>query len=194
MKVAYFFYICKYLKLKVQNLNQELNDIRSKNDFNTLPKILHSLDALYREIDEFNTTYWSKFLLIIWLFFGTLCVTITYICIFGNTNIMVRILFFYIDIAAITLFDYIFSNVCSLNLEANKTYSKINSISVHYYKLKMRHNLRLLIKVITTKKFSHSLNDCNFLILKFIIAWCFHWKISTKANWILMLVIVQSEL
>ena len=146
--MAYFFFICEYLKLKVKNLNQELDGIRSKNSFNRIPKILHSFDALYRQIDEFNTTFWSKFLLIIWLFFGTLCVVITYICIFGNINIVIRMLLIYIDILAITMFDYIFSNACSLNLEANKTYSKINSISIHYYTFKMRHNLRLLIKVI----------------------------------------------
>ena len=57
-------------------------------------------------------------------------------------------LLIYMDISAITLFDFIFSNACSLNLEANKTYSKINSISINYYTFKMRHNLHLLIKVI----------------------------------------------
>ena len=147
-QIIYFFYLCKYLKLKVKNLNQELDDILSKNKFNRIPKILHSFDALYREIDDYNTTYWSKFLLIIWLFYGTLCVVITYICIFGNANIIIRILFIYMDIAAITLFDFIFSNACTLNLEANKTYSKLNSLFIHYYKSENRRNLRILFKVI----------------------------------------------
>ena len=151
--MVYFFYICKYLKLKVKNLNEELNVIRSKNDFNRIPKTLHSFDALYREIDDYNTSYWSKFLLIIWLFFGTLCVVITYICIFGKSNIIIRMLFIYMNISAITLFDFIFSNACSLNLEANKTYTKLNSLFTDYFKLKNRRNLRLLFKVITNIHF-----------------------------------------
>ena len=161
--MAYFFYVCKYLKFKVKNLKQELNDMNSKNDFNRLSKILHSFDALYRQIDEFNTTYWLKFLLIIWLFYGAVCVVVTYICIFGNINIVIRMLLIYMDISAITLFDFIFSNACSLNLEANKTYSKINSISINYYTFKMRHNLHLLIKVITNINSSIHLDQRNAL-------------------------------
>ena len=179
-------------------MNQEFDGIRSKNNFNRIPKILHSLDAFYREIDEFNTTYWSKFLLIIWLFYGTLCVVITYIGIYSNANIVVRVLFIYIDILSTTLFNYIFSNACSLNLEANKTYSKINLISIHYYKLKTRRNLRLLIKVIIELNTQiHIKSKINFIFLFKNLttpAWCFHWKIFKKANRILMLVIVQFKL
>ena len=70
---AYFHFICKYLKLKLKNLNKELRDIQVNKNFTRIPRILRSLDALYREIEEYNVTYWSKFMFIIWLIWGAAC-------------------------------------------------------------------------------------------------------------------------
>ena len=86
-----FFFVCKYLKLKLNGLDTELKYIQINRRCAKIPRILHSYDSLYREIGEYNTTYWSKYLLIIWVLWGAACVLFIYLVVFGDAYIRYRI-------------------------------------------------------------------------------------------------------
>ena len=95
--------------------------------------ILHSYDALYREIDEYNTTYWSQFLFSVWLFFGVFLV-IAISLLFFNLPIVMKIMIFIVIFTLIILYIYIMTIASSVNSEANKSYLIFNSFIVNYCK------------------------------------------------------------
>ena len=148
---AYFYFICKYLKLKLNGLDTELRYIKINKRFAKIQQILRSYDALYREINEYNATYWSKFLFIIWIFFGGVCVLIIYMVVFGDAFIIIRILLFYGTLLGIIIFNFTFTTACSLNYQANKTYTKLNSLYLRYINtFKIRKHFEVTIKVEVT--------------------------------------------
>ena len=147
----YFQIICDYLKQKLNNLNEfiiNLNkkkrSIRTKNNFK-------AFDAVYREINEYNATYWSKFLFIVWTLIGLPMVMEIYLLLFTNTNFVIRIAFIYGSFLYMVLFNIIIVKACSVNYEANRSYKIVNSIIVDYTsRTKQTRSviLRNLIKVI----------------------------------------------
>ena len=146
----YFYIICKYLFQELEHLNKILFKMRKRIEMNRIMNILHSLDALYREINEYNTTYWSKFLLNIWLFFGTAIVFALYFTLFGPKLIVFKIAGIY------ALFCLTFAYLLIMNMVSNIydnveiSHSILNSVYVSNAKLsKVRRysKLRSLIKV-----------------------------------------------
>ena len=130
----YFYIICEYLELKVKNLNERVIQMQRNKRFVRIREILYSFDVIYREINEYNTTYWSKFLAIIWLFFGTLIVFVIYIL--TNRDIptnMVIVISYGIFLAKIGS-NLIISKSCSLNLESKKSYKIFNSLIINISK------------------------------------------------------------
>ena len=86
-----FYILCKYFVLKIKAQNQVLQT--NKNFFSKkIVNILRSYDAIYREIEEYNTTYWSKFLFTIWLFFGVVLVVVIYLILFAPIPSTIKIL------------------------------------------------------------------------------------------------------
>ena len=78
----YFFILCKYFKIKIKNLNEQVVAMKSQfYSSNDLRNIVRSYEALYREINEYNTSYWSKFLIVFWLGFGASAVICVYMVI-----------------------------------------------------------------------------------------------------------------
>ena len=134
--VLFFIIICKYILLKLNNLNSELKrNTHSKSiKSNRIRNILHSYDSLYREIDEYNTTYWSQFLFSVWLFFGAYNVLGLHITFLPHIPLIMRILLAYLVIIMIILYISIMTIASSLNLEENKSYKLMNSFIINYCK------------------------------------------------------------
>ena len=126
----YFYIICKYLKIKINNLNQRILKMKTTILFTSIvyiPNILFSFDELFREIANYNATYWSKFLFIIWFYFGFAIILVLYISIFSE---MVAILKFITHCLlfefAIVLWFTIFT-AASVNTSVNKSYKLFNT-------------------------------------------------------------------
>ena len=116
--------------------------------FARIPRILRSYDTFYCEIDEYNSTYLSKFLLIIWIFLGGVCVLFIYMIVFGDLFIFIRIVLFYGALFPINIFNFIFTTACSLNKQANEAYTKLNSLYLRYINtFKIRKRLQVTNKV-----------------------------------------------
>ena len=114
-QTLYLHIICTYLELRIKSLNNILLEMKKQNYFLKIRTILRTYDRIYREINEYNTTYWSKFLANIWIIFGMINIILIFIAIFVKINIIIRLIFIYILIVSISLFHFIFSKVCSLN-------------------------------------------------------------------------------
>ena len=71
----FFIIICQYFLFKLSKLNSKMKTIKQTKTLR-IRNILHSYNAIYREIDEYNTTYWSQFLFSVWLFFGVFLVIV----------------------------------------------------------------------------------------------------------------------
>ena len=161
--VLYFIIICKYILFKLNNLNSQLkhNTQSKSNNNNRIRNILHSYDSLYREIGEYNTTYWSQFLFSVWLFFGAYNILGLHITFLPHIPLVMRILLAYVIIILIILYLTIMTIASSLNLEANKSYKIMNSFIVKYHKnskLGYRSYLINKLKVRIKNKFNFKLN------------------------------------
>ena len=154
IQLLLFFIICKYFKIKFEVQNKIIEKIRSINT-NRIKNILYSYDRLYREINEYNTTYWSKFLFSIWFCFGVFIVVLIYLLIFVNISIVIRILIFYFTILHSSLYLFIMTNASSLNSEANKSYKIFNSFYVNFWKTISGRKIINCLKVINLNIFQN---------------------------------------
>ena len=124
--------------------------MKRKKRFQRIREILHSFDVIYREINEYNTTYWSKFLASVWIFFGSIVIFLNYIAVFSVLPIETKILISYAEFNVIILLHLIISITCSLNAELNKThkisYTKILELNKNK-QIQRIHKTFLLLKV-----------------------------------------------
>ena len=120
------------LKIRLINLNELLTKLNEKKKPFRMKNILRSFDAVYREIDEYNATYRSKFLFIVWTLIVLPMVMEIYLLLFTNTNLIIRISLIYGFFLYIVPFNFIIVKVCSVNYEANRSYNIVNSIIVDY--------------------------------------------------------------
>ena len=128
-QIIQFYIISKYLRLRAERLDQILCEIREKKRFLRIRKSLHSFDSLYKEINEYNTTFWSKFLFAFWLTFGII-VWVMFITVFLSLPLMVRIVFIYgvLELCAVYLFTIL--TAASVNYSVNKYYKSLNSLGM----------------------------------------------------------------
>ena len=154
--LLYFIIVCEYFLIKLNNLNSDMKTNITSKTINSrrIRNILHSYDVLYREINEYNTTYWSQFLFSVWLFFGVFLVFGMFLFLFTEIIIISRILIFTVIIIMTILYIIIMTMASSVNLEANKSYKIFNSFIVNYprnsklsNRLIMKINLKVNIKL-----------------------------------------------
>ena len=133
----FFIIICRYSVVKLIDLNTNMKNYDQNKIINkiSIRKMLYSYNYLYREINEYNTTYWSKFLFSVWLFFGVILVFAFYLMLFSTIPIISKIIIFNGTITLSILYIFIMTIASSVNLEANKSYKIFNSFIVKYGKL-----------------------------------------------------------
>jgi len=132
-QVVYLYIICLYIKIKLKELNNEITLMSlSKRKINgqTVGDMIRSLSSIYSEINEYNSNYWSKYFLTIWLIFGFCIVVSLYVIIFIGMNIICRIVLIYAIGTLVLIFLFIINTASSVNLEANKSYKLLNSLMV----------------------------------------------------------------
>ena len=163
----FFYILCKYFLIKLKESNRLLNEEQRMNT-NRIRNILRSFDVLYHEIHEFNSTYWSKYLLNIWLFFGTMITFLFFIVLFNSLAIEIRISLSYFLLFYLIMYIFILSIASSVNMEANKSYKLFNSFFIKFRKTSKLDKRRLAINQIkvnykvTTLVFSHIYTRLGF--------------------------------
>jgi hypothetical protein len=104
-----------------------------------------SLDQIYRELNDYNTNYWSKFLFLIWVLLATVINTVLYLTMFAKLNLITRMVFIYSSIFFIFIIILVINNASSVTYEANKSYNLFNSYYAKY--MRMCSAIRSRVKV-----------------------------------------------
>ena len=128
LQFVYFYLICLYLKMKINNLNKIVIESEKSNNYLGILRTLRKYDSIYTEIDEYNTTYWSKFLFIIWLFMGLFLTVLLYVVIFRDLVIVLKFTFCYELLIAFGIIHFVFITASALNTSVHRPYKLFNSI------------------------------------------------------------------
>ncbi len=108
-----------------------MNESKLRANTSQIKTIISSLNLIYNEINEYNTSYWSKYLLSIWLFQGTVIINTLYFILFIPMLNICKYIFIWIEIVFIVTFLLIISTASSVNYEVNKSYKLLNSVMAH---------------------------------------------------------------
>ena len=141
------FYICLYLKFKINSLNERLIEMKRRMRFIRIRETLQSFDSLYSEINEYNTTFWSKFLFIFWLTYGLNVILFLYITIFIEMSLILKVIFGYTLTIFLFSFLFVIFTASSVTYCANKSYKTLHSFIVSFSK----HNKHFYYTKIYTK-------------------------------------------
>ena len=132
----YFYLMCLYLKFKIQTLNTiiiELISTKRYNYFINMWKIFHSINRVYVEINEYNSSYWSKYLLSVWLLLGSVVIFGLFIVIFMTFNMFTKLILAYMLSIIVTMFLFIIFTASSLHSEVNNSRKTLNEL--YFYQM-----------------------------------------------------------
>ena len=188
------FIISSYLKLKINSLNESLLEMKRRKRFIRIRETLQSFDSLYSEINEYNTTFWSKILFSFWNLFGTAIVVGLYIIIFVKVKILVLVIIIYGECLFISVYLFLIFTASSVTICAKKSYKTLISTFISYSKHKEKH---FLFRIICSKikvKFQIELTILN-PIWKLFKQDHFHDReIGREEGWIYVLGVVHAQL
>lgn len=130
---AYFYIICSYLKIKITNINNDIKYQIAHRDSSMIIKKIRALNDIYIEIDDYNRTYFSKFLLSFWVSLGSVFVLLLFEAIFPIVDLVYKVIFTYISGLFAFCIALVIFTPSSLNTEANKSYAILNSFLSRNY-------------------------------------------------------------
>ncbi len=177
-QLVYFHLNCYYLKTKIRSINEELKSkINKKSKYHSweVKYYVKSLDQIYRELNDYNTNYWSKFLFLNWVLLATVINTVLYLTIFAKLNLIARIVFIYSSIFFIFIIILVINNASSVTYEANKSYNLFNSYYAKYMSMCSTTRPRVKVKIfrylsktinLFMEKITYDLLSHQFFILK----------------------------
>jgi hypothetical protein len=157
----YLHFLCTYLELKIENLSQNLNDVKQKKQFPGIRPMLYKYNALLCEINEYNKTYWSKFLAIFWILFGNIVSINIYKIIFVEMPLINTILLTYVFPLFFTFLNLIISKVCSFNNKLYKKYKILRSLNIQY----TRRPITRITHFLTIEKVSKIMQLLNLKVI-----------------------------
>ena len=144
----YFYILCLYLKIKINSLNERLIEMKRRKRFIRIRETLQSFDSLYSEINEYNTTFWSKILFCFWFILGHSLVINLFVIIFGKVVLVLRLIFFYFFVVFTVSYLFIIFTASSVTYSVNKSYKTLNSMFISYSKHnKHRYHTRTATKM-----------------------------------------------
>ena len=150
--MTYLYLMCSYLKMKIGSVDEEMKQSLKKRRRPILP-IIKKFSDIIREINEYNTTYWSKYLFVFCMTFGTVDVGLLSVVIYGSNDTMMTIVWSIITSYLSAVFLVVILIAASVNSAINRMYVKCISLFILFsneYKGKqnLRFKIRTMIKVI----------------------------------------------
>ena len=151
-KTVYLYIMCSYLKMKIGSVDEQMK-LSFKSRRRSLMVIINKLYDIFEEINEYNTTYWSKYLFAFWLSFGSIGVGCLSVVLKGSLDTIMTITWSLITFYLFAVFLLVILTTASVNSTINRMYCKCNSLFIHYSieskaKQNLRFRLKTLIKVI----------------------------------------------
>ena len=127
-----FLFMCSYLNIKINALNAIAKQMTRSRRFVGVGKLIRSYHSIADEIHEYNTTYWSKFMLNFWFFYGLTVILMLYIVIFISMEFVTKSILCYILFAFATSFLMLVLKASSVNHSAQYSHTTIGSLYVSY--------------------------------------------------------------
>ncbi len=122
---TFFYLICRYTKIKLKISNASIPTDAKQGMY---LKLCSTLVNVHREVIRLNATYWSKYLLSIWIIFALAINTGIYCALFVKMNFISRLIFSYGVISLLGIFLVIINAASAVNLEAFKAYKFLNNM------------------------------------------------------------------
>jgi hypothetical protein len=122
-QVCYFYIICEYLRMKLENINQQIQKIIpiSRSKLRSSLKLIKILDRVCAEVEEYNR-FWCKILLMFYICYVSLICTPLYSLVFGNLELLLEIMIGYIVGLNASILVSIGILGISVSREVNKSY------------------------------------------------------------------------
>jgi hypothetical protein len=128
----YFYLVCKYVNLKLDSLNECIINMKRTKRYSRIRNILQSFDDIYREVNEYNCTYFSKFLFMIWAILGTAIIIFLYVEIFVPLDVVLRSIIVFPLAFYWSIFLFTLVTAASVIYHVNKSYKLLNSLVSNY--------------------------------------------------------------
>ena len=155
-QMSYLYIMCSYLKMKIGSVDEEMKQSIKQRRRSPIV-IIKRLYDIFEEINEYNTTYWSKYLFVFWLSFGSIVVGYLSVVVKTSMDPTMTIIWSFFALFLIVVFLVVILTIASVNSAINRLYCKCNSLFIHYSnECKGKQNLRFfsrtMIKVILSLK------------------------------------------
>ena len=121
--------MCSYLK--IGSVGGEVKQ-SIKQRRRSLMVIIKKMYDIFEEINEYNTTYWSKYLFAFWLSFGAISVGCLSVLVKGSSDTTMKIIVSFITFYSIEVFLVVILTAASLHSAINHLYCNFNSLNIHY--------------------------------------------------------------
>src|ERR1700743_2535863 len=93
-QLLYYYIIVYYLKYKLISINTFIKELARNNNKRKnnlfIIEVIRDLYDTYFDINEYNNNYWSKYLLIIWITFGTIISFVGFLALNSYVNIIIK--------------------------------------------------------------------------------------------------------
>ena len=152
-----FYCVCEYFKIKLRQVNQELKQSCSAyRNPSLVNRSLETLNVIQQEIKHSDVKYWSKFLGVFWMEFGTY-VTIGIILaieIYHTSDLLFLVLTLYVLLTMTIILLFVILSAASVNKEAKRSHKVLSSLYIMFAKYfddnqtKVSVRLTIMLKVI----------------------------------------------
>src|SRR5262249_33640230 len=112
---------------------------------------LQTFNITYIEINEYNSLLWSKYLLIVWLFYGTICILCLYLLLFSKINFILKIVWCYCFGFWLNFLLFIIFTASEVHSEAKKSYNIFNTFIITIMKARFNRSFRQKNNLVKTK-------------------------------------------
>ena len=131
-----FHFLCSYLKIKIQILNERAKRMNRNRNVVGIRELIRSYHSIAVEINEYNASYWSKYLFNFWLCYGLTVILLLYSVVFISMESITKFILSYVLFAFITSFLMMILKASSVNYAAKCSHKTLSSLFVYY----SRHN------------------------------------------------------
>ena len=156
-QILIFYCVCEYFKIKLRQVNQELRQSCSAyRNLSLVNRSLETLNVIQREIKHSDVKYWSKFLGVFWMEFGTFLTIgiLLVIKIYHNSDLVMLVIAMYVLLSLAFILLFVILSAASVNKEAKRSHKVLSSLYIQFNKyfdaIKAKASIKLpiLLKVL----------------------------------------------
>ena len=126
-QVAYFYILCHYIHIRVDNIKKQTY---GSVNWEKISKLFKSIDSVCVDVNEYNSGFWSKFLLCFWITVGSADVCYLFMIIFKPTNPIIKFILCYCFVIILLMFSFIIFIASLVNYRINGLYNVLNKTSI----------------------------------------------------------------